>query len=48
MSNDHAGEIGDAALNDEHEKTYRVFLRLVAAAAGIFAAILIILAVIAG
>jgi hypothetical protein len=46
MTDDHAGSA--PALNDEHEKTYKLFLKLVAFTAGAVACILIILSIIAG
>jgi hypothetical protein len=47
MTNDHAGSA--ATLNyDEHEKTFKLFVRLLAFAAAGVAGILILLAIIAG
>jgi hypothetical protein len=46
MTNDHAGSV--PALNDEHEKTYKLFLKLVTFTAGAVVCILIFLAIIAG
>lgn len=46
MTTDHAGSA--PAINDEHEKTYKLFLKLVTYAAAGIAGILIILAIIAG
>ncbi|MGO9674813.1 MAG: aa3-type cytochrome c oxidase subunit IV [Methylocella sp.] len=47
MTNDHAGSV--ATMNyDEHEKTFRLFVRLLAYGAVGVAGILILLAIIAG
>jgi hypothetical protein len=46
MTDDHAGTA--PLINDEHEKTYKLFLKLVTFTAAGVACILIILAIIAG
>jgi hypothetical protein len=46
MTDDHAGSA--PALNDEHERTYKLFLKLVTFTAATVAGILVILAIIAG
>ena len=47
MTNDHAGEISTLSF-DEHEKTFKLFLRLLTFSGAAVVCILIILAVIAG
>ncbi len=49
MANDHMEPAGHSALDyDEHERTFRLFVRLIAFSVAGVAAILIFLAIIAG
>lgn len=46
MTDDHSASM--PAINDEHEKTYRLFLKLVTFSAASIVGILVVLAIIAG
>lgn len=49
MANEHAEAVGQSALDyDEHERTFRIFLRLLGFGVAVVACILILLAIIAG
>ena len=49
MANEHVEPVGQSALDyDEHERTFRIFLRLLGFGAAAVGCILILLAIIAG